>query len=219
MGSVSLTKPAQPEVSNAVAATAMFVEVLVVGIGSLAALVIFLAAIAGPKNTEHLAPLAGSTVVAGLALAFAYALGILVDRGADAFLASTRRRLRGRHFPSNVEYNKARRFIASYPDLVARADYARSRMRICRGWVLNSFFLFVVADFAIIRFTVEHRALLIAVTTVLGGLLTLGFYVAWRNITSTSYKKLAQQAQPDVLDVPAQQGTAVNHGAPDASMA
>ncbi|MFD4794647.1 hypothetical protein [Streptomyces anulatus] len=176
----------------------MFVEVLVVGIGSLTALVVFLVALGGAKNASHLAPLAESTVIAGLALAFAYALGILMDRGADSVLTSKRRRLRARYFASSAIYAEARRAISLNPDLVARADYARSRMRICRGWVFNSLLLFVAIDFAIMRFPLEGRILLISATTAIGALLVLGFYVAWRNITLTSYRKLALQAQPMV---------------------
>ncbi|MGA5028863.1 hypothetical protein ACPCBE_33280 [Streptomyces griseoincarnatus] len=56
------------------AATAMFVEVLVVGIGFLTGLCILTAAIAGPDNTRKLAPVGGTPLAAGAALAFAYAL-------------------------------------------------------------------------------------------------------------------------------------------------
>lgn len=212
-----MTRPAQPEVSAAVAATAMFVEVLVVGIGSLAGLVVFLGSLAGVKNASHLAPLAESTVVAGLALAFAYALGILVDRGADLVLTSKRRQLRARYFASSATYAEARRAISSNPDLVARADYARARMRICRGWVFNSLLLFVAIDFAIMRFPLEGRILMISATTVIGVLLVLGFYVAWRNITLTSYRKLALQAQPMVPHLFPQQSATVTRDASEGS--
>lgn len=194
----------QPEISGAVAATTMFVEVLVVGIGSLAAMATFLAAVAGPENVTRLGPVAGSSVVAGLALAFSYALGILVDRGADALLASKRRRIRARYFDSDADYDRARRFISTRPEIVARADYARSRMRICRGWIINSIFLFGSLVFLVGRFSFETHSTLIVVSAVTGGVLAFGFYIGWRNITMTSYAKLAQQAQVGSACVPSQ---------------
>ncbi|WP_158709112.1 hypothetical protein [Streptomyces globisporus] len=190
----------------------MFVEVLVVGIGSLAALAVFFVSLAGVNNASRLAPLAESTVIAGLSLAFAYALGILVDRGADSILASKRRQFRARYFASSATYAEAKKAISSNPDLMARADYARSRMRICRGWVFNSLLLFIAIDFAIMRFPLEGRILMISATTVIGFLLVLGFYVAWRNITLTSYRKLALQARSIVPHLFPQQVTTFTRG-------
>ncbi|WP_436996295.1 hypothetical protein [Streptomyces sp. enrichment culture] len=178
------------------AATAMFVEVLVVGIGFLTGLGILAAAVAGPDNTRKLAPVGGTPLATGAALAFAYALGILVDRAADATLAPARRRLRARSFPTSAAYAQARSKLAEIPVLAARADYARSRLRICRGWVLNSVLLTLATDLALVRYSVEHRALLLAAATVFGVMAAVGFYLAWHNITATSYRKLAVQTAP-----------------------
>lgn len=213
-----MTKIQQPEISGAVAATTMFVEVLVVGIGSLAALVTFLAAIAGPDNASQISPIMGSSITAGLALAFSYALGILVDRGADGLLAKRRRSIRSVYFTSNSSYSAARQHVSGRPDLAARADYARSRMRICRGWILNSPALFGAAIFLIVRFELKNPTTLIACSAAVGALLTFGFYVAWRNITATSYSKIAQQAQVNTVSVPSQNSSEVQV-APQASLA
>ncbi|MFB7058714.1 hypothetical protein ACFCXT_37025 [Streptomyces vinaceus] len=167
----------------------------------------FLAAVAGPENLARLGPVAGSSVVAGLALAFSYALGILVDRGADVLLASKRRVIRAQYFDSNADYDRARQFISTRPELVARADYARSRMRICRGWTLNSILLFGALAFLLGRCHFEARSVLIVVSVATGGILGFGFYVAWRNITVTSYAKLAHQAQVGSAIAPSQLNT------------
>ncbi|MER5914995.1 hypothetical protein ABT124_32165 [Streptomyces sp. NPDC001982] len=199
-----MTRPPQPEPSTVVAATAMFVEVLVVGIGFLTGLGILAAAIAGPDNIRRVAPAAGTPLAAGAALAFAYALGILIDRAADTALAPARRRLRVQSFPTSAAYAQARLKLAESPALVARADYARSRLRICRGWVLNSVLLTLATDLALGRYPVEHRVLLLATATVLGVLAAVGFYLSWRTITATGYSKLAIQTAPAALPVPSQ---------------
>ncbi|MFD5034976.1 hypothetical protein ACFWM0_31835 [Streptomyces sp. NPDC058405] len=202
--------PSQPEAPGLAAATGMFIEVLVIGIGSLASLFGLGVAVIGYDATEKVMPIAGSTPFAGLAVAFAYALGILIDRCADFLLKFKRRSLRARYFSSNSSYAAARRSVNQFPDIVARADYARSRMRICRGWFLNCILLLVSANLVLIRFPVQNRSILLSATTMLGLLVTVGFYIAWSSITLTSYKKLQQQAQIPGSSVPSGQ-----NGAPD----
>lgn len=190
----------QPEPPALVAATSMFIEVLVVGIGFLSGLAISVTAVAGPNNTAKIAPVAGTTVAAGAALAAAYALGILVDRAADSALAPVRRRMRAASFPAEGAYAQARLALAKEPILAARADYARSRMRICRGWLVNSVLLTIATDAALLRYAVEDRSMLITLTTALGVLAAVGFYLSWRAITNTAYRKLAEQtALPTLL--------------------
>ncbi|MFK4094435.1 MULTISPECIES: hypothetical protein [Streptomyces] len=180
----------------------MFIEVLVIGIGSLVALSGVGAAAAGYDMTVKAAPIFNSAPAAAVAIAFSYALGILLDRCADIFLQSKRRSLRSRYFPSDVSYAAARRSISQFPELVARADYARSRMRVCRGWFLNSILLLFSANAVLIRFPVQDRSVLVAFASALGLLMVAGFYVAWSSITLTSYKKLHQQMQSAETSAP-----------------
>ncbi|NEB79541.1 hypothetical protein G3I40_30625 [Streptomyces sp. SID14478] len=182
----------------------MFVEVLVVGIGALTAAVLLLIALIGPASTAKLAPLASSSAAAGVGLAAAYALGILVDRAADAALTPHRRRLRTSFFPSNTVYAQARLRLAGFPVLAARADYARSRMRICRGWTLNTLLLALAADLAMLRYSFAHRPLILAVATAFGLATAFGFYRAWRALTVTGYRKLAEQTTVPTAGSPSQ---------------
>ncbi|WP_440558014.1 hypothetical protein ACSP97_15970 [Streptomyces sp. SCPE 10] len=201
-----MTNSAQPESPALVAATAMFVEVLVIGIGGLAAAVLVLIALIGPAPTAKLAPVAGSSAATGVALAAAYALGILLDRAADTILTPYRRRLRSRFFSTNSAYATARLQLAAFPVLVARADYARSRMRICRGWLFNCLALVLTADLAMLRYSFDHRLLILCTVTVLGLVIAYGFFRAWRALTVTGYRKLAEQtaASSTSPSVPAQ---------------
>jgi hypothetical protein len=193
----------------------MFVEVLVVGIGFVTGLALLAAAAAGPETTTRAAPVAGSTPGAGASLAAAYALGILIDRVADKALAPVRRSLRQASFSTDGAYAQARLTLAEQPTLVVLADYARSRMRICRGWILNTVLLTVAGDLALLRYHVEHRPLLLTLTTALGLALTAGFYLSWHTITTTGYRKLAQQTMTVTAPaVPRQGNTAPTTPAP-----
>ncbi|MFJ1797149.1 hypothetical protein [Kitasatospora griseola] len=196
-----MTKPPQPEISSTVAATSMFVEVLVVGIGSFVALAILAADVLGMRGVSHFAAILNSTPAAGVVLAFSYALGILMDRVADNALGSYRRKLRSRFFGSDSAYAKARKDLIAFPELVARSEYARSRMRICRGWSFNAAALTVSLDIAVLRFPVAGRPLALAVVTVLGIFLVVGFFSSWRSITATGYRKLAEQTAATSIDI------------------
>ncbi|MEU1090927.1 hypothetical protein ABZ401_29655 [Streptomyces sp. NPDC005892] len=208
-----MTNSAQSEPPALAAATAMFIEVLVVGIGTLTAAVLLLISLIGSANTTKLAPMAGSSLATGVSLAAAYALGILLDRAADTTLTPHRRRLRSRYFTSSAAYAQARLRLTDFPALAARADYARSRMRICRGWFLNTLALTLTADLAMLRYPLEHRPLILGGTTILGAATSLGFFHAWRALTLTGYRKLAEQTTPpaDATPVPAQPHAGTAH--------
>lgn len=199
-----MSQLSKPEVSGVAAATAMFIEVLVVGIGALAGLFGCIAAIIGYADMQRVAPILSSSPVSGFALAAAYALGIAVDRAADYLLTWPRRRLRVRYFSTSSAHNEARKAILDTPHLVAMSDYARSRMRICRGWFLNCVLLVVAASLTIWRFPVSGRPSLFFVAIVGGSLCAVGFYLTWRSITATGYRKLSQQAADATARVPAQ---------------
>ncbi|MFD4998599.1 hypothetical protein [Streptomyces buecherae] len=197
-----MTNQTHPEPPALAAATGMFIEVLVVGIGALTAAVLLFIALVGPTVTAKLAPVANSSAAAGVGLAAAYALGILIDRVADTALTSQRRRLRTRFFPSNTAYAQARLRLADFPALTARADYSRSRMRICRGWALNTLALTLAADLVMLRYSFEHRPLILTAITAFGLMTTLGFYRAWRALTMTGYRKLAEQTTTRTTNTP-----------------
>ncbi|MER6450830.1 hypothetical protein [Streptomyces venezuelae] len=210
-----MTNSAQPETPALAAATAMFIEVLVVGIGTLTAAVMLLIALIGPANTTKLAPVAGSSLATGVSLAAAYALGILLDRAADTALTPHRRRLRSRYFATSAAYAQARLRLTDFPTLAARSDYARSRMRICRGWLLNTLALTLTADLAMLRYPLDHRPLILGATTALGIVTAFGFYRAWRALTLTGYRKLAEQTTPPAAlpSLPAQPASSSAHRA------
>ncbi|MFD1663108.1 hypothetical protein ACFSL4_34305 [Streptomyces caeni] len=184
----------------------MFVEVLVIGIGALAGVFGCVSAVVGYGDMRKLATVLSSTPASGVALSTAYALGIVFDRAADYLLTSPRRRLRRRYFATNAAYGEARRIIIDFPHLMAMSDYARSRMRICRGWFLDCLLLSLAGSLLVWRFPVENRLGIFIAVIMLGGLGAAGFYLSWRSITATGYKKLAQQTLNAAASVPSQSG-------------
>ncbi|GAA2824632.1 hypothetical protein RMN57_04840 [Kitasatospora sp. CM 4170] len=188
--------PGQPSFSegNIVAATAMFVEVLVVGIGTLAALFILIASSLGIQQIRHLSDILGSPLAVSLGLAFAYTLGILVDRAMDISLSPIRRHLRAIHFPSGRSYTEARISLARDPTLVARAEYARSRMRVCRGWLFNAVVGTAAIDVLITQVAHTREVGFLILATSLGLALITACFATWWSITATGYRKLAEQA-------------------------
>lgn len=206
---MSETLPGEP--SGAVAATAMFVEVLFVGIGFVSALTLAAVAAADSHDATKMVHATASTPFTAAALAAAYALGILIDRAADSALGIVRRRLRTSSFATEATYAQARLALAATPALAARAEYARSRMRVCRGWIINAALLTLAGDAAIARHHAHQRPLLLGLITGFGILTTVGFYTAWQSITVTSYRKLATQTAVHAFAVPAPTSS-LHHG-------
>jgi hypothetical protein len=171
----------------------MFIEVLVVGIGALSALVLLVAAAVGPRNFFNIANHTNSPLIAGAALALAYTLGILIDRAADTALAPLRRRMRALSFSSDADYAAARLVLTTMPALAARAEYARSRIRVCRGWLLNAVVLTVATDLVIWRLNPKERIWLVLLATCVGAALCAGCFLTWRTVVAANYRKLAEQ--------------------------
>jgi hypothetical protein len=178
-----------------VAATAMFVEVLVIGIGGLTVLGLGAAAILGPKPVQAAANL-GSPADAAILLSGAYALGILVDRAADRLLHRAAAGLRSTMFDSDDDYGLARMKLTQVPAFAARAEYARSRLRVCRGWMLDGVGLTATGAAYVARFgPANQRVLLIILISACGLSFSACAFLTWRSIVGTGYRSLARQVQ------------------------
>lgn len=117
--------------------TALFVELVVVGVGALLNVALLLATVF-TLSVPTQAPewFDGSLLLAAVFLA-AYPLGLLLDRVADLALGWPAGRLRRPYFADVDSFRRAR--IAVYADTSLRDafEYARHRIRISRGWALN----------------------------------------------------------------------------------
>lgn len=132
--------------------TALFVELLVVGIGTATWLALFLAAILKYKFDSSI--LQDNPALIGTLTAIVYVLGIVVDRLVrDIFMPTLEAKARMAVFtPERIKHIKEiaphldernlsmelEKFIrARSESLASKIDYNRSRLRICRAWVLH----------------------------------------------------------------------------------
>jgi hypothetical protein len=135
--------------------TAVFAEILAIGIQTVIILGVGLAAIVDLQ--PFVSDAESWTVLATIAvLAIAYVLGVAVDRLADSLLGAFAAR---RPDPQRVDFGRARRRVleASSP-LVTFLEYQRSRMRLMRGTVLNLVIAIPVLNLAIVRFASDASA-------------------------------------------------------------
>ena len=132
--------------------TALFVELLVIGMGTATWLALFLAAILGYRFDTNL--LQENPALIGTLTAIVYVLGIIVDRLVrDLFMPTLEAKARRAVFtPERIGHIRAiapdidegnlsmemEKFIrANSESLASKIDYNRSRLRICRAWILH----------------------------------------------------------------------------------
>lgn len=119
--------------------TELFAELLVIGAGSFSACLLALATI-HPDIVSIVD--SGTPLSVITALALLYLLGILTDRFADGVFDRLSNRRRGSS-AAEVDAWKIERdkVFENQPFWSARSIYAKSRIRVVRGWALNSIFL------------------------------------------------------------------------------
>jgi hypothetical protein len=174
--------------------TNLFVELVVIGIGGALWLGLTVLTIFGYSWV----PIEELTSLPGLipALAVIYLLGILIDRVADGVFEPVTKRLASQVFPSHDEYERARNLVYASEALRNLAEYSRSRMRICRGWILNSALTAVSLNAFI--WVVLPRDLPRLRLTMVGTLILLFIgstaLYSWHQLLATYYKRMAQQS-------------------------
>lgn len=204
--------------------TNLFVELMVIGIGALSAIFLAVAAFidfgaerwTSPNNDNVVAILILAPI-----LALTYVLGIIIDRGADwLFRTLWADSLRRRFFANDIDaYHRARRAVlAGPPKLAALLEYARSRMRICRGWTVNAAFLVVAWNLFAARQLVDTSSS--GSWWLAGNLfflaLLVGSWVAWRSLILGIYEKAqrlyAFLCEQHLVAMPAGNGASVEDG-------
>jgi hypothetical protein len=178
-----------------VGTTNLFVELVVIGVGAAAWLVLLVLAAFGwawvPVERAF-----SSTALVPL-VSVVYLLGIVSDRIADTlFERWWVPRLRRERFPEIAAYHDARRDILTRSARLAdQLEYGRSRLRICRGWALNAVLTALALDLFLWRRVGGPAAARLALFGT-GALLALawGCWYSWRALTVTEYRKVAEQA-------------------------
>jgi hypothetical protein len=178
--------------------THLFVELLVIGCGAMAWLVLLAAALFGfsPSGLgEHLFSLAALFPV----LALAYVLGILVDRIADWMLEKWDRKHLQEFFGEDRDayFRDRRTLITGAPALWNHLEYGRSRLRICRGWALNAALLLLSFNlFLIFGQKAPSLSPIQILCFNLGLLLVAALCIlSWRALNRKEYKKIQRQSE------------------------
>lgn len=120
------------------ATTQLFVELLVIGIGVAIWLGFLLASLFRVQRGSPFPDLGAANLTA--LLGTAYVLGILVDRAAYSAFRPMERRHRNRVFgetPKPSVDDRERFILVNSSSLREQILYNRSRLRICRSWILN----------------------------------------------------------------------------------
>ncbi len=174
--------------------TNLVVELMVTGVGSVGVFVFAALAIFGYEKLDAKDLLSFQSLIPMLAVT--YVLGIVTDRVADAmFGLRWSKNVRKAHFPNDDAYHTDRRTILTGSDqLTAIMKYGRSRIRVMRGWTINSFLLGVFgALFALIRCD-EIRYRLALFSFISGILLSVGCWYAWYVLSNSEYRKIKEAA-------------------------
>lgn len=176
--------------------TNLFVELIVIGVGVAAWLMLLLGAVFGyawlPADTAVLL----STAVP--ALAVTYVFGIIWDRIADSvFERLWSDDLRAAYFADRAAYYNARRIILTNSEALSELmEYGRSRLRICRGWSLNAVMIGLSLNILTwTRFAALERAWLLSLAgTVVCAAVAAGSWFAWKSLAKAEYRKIREQS-------------------------
>ena len=176
--------------------TNLFVELIVIGVGALAWLTLLVLALFGWEWVPTTQVF--STVGLVPILSLIYVLGVVSDRIADLlFDRLWERDLRKTRFLEVADYHAARRQILTRSERLSEVlEYMRSRLRICRGWALNSVLIAVALNLFIrLRLSQYPSALLLSLFGTAAILLfAAASWYTWRSLTVTEYRKVKELA-------------------------
>lgn len=166
-------------------------EILVVGAGGLAwiALVV-LAATHQPISAVNAGSSEGLAAVALVTML--YVLGVVIDRLADRILDTPERlaakktqEAQDAYRAKEDTYRVRRMQMQQSPELFARSEYIRSRLRVVRGWTLNATLLAPSWAWYAARNIETNKAASLASGVVVSFAVAVGCYVSWRELRDT----------------------------------
>lgn len=179
--------------------TSLFVELIVIGVGGLFAVALVACTVLQSTGILHWF-VDRDLGAAVLVLSLSYLLGILVDRVADRSFQTWDLELRTSILGGDEErYYRDRRLLALHgQELWELLEYGRSRLRICRGWAVNSALL--LGGLGIHRvfdgpIPDLDRLSLLGLAGALIVLLGIGCVFSWRSLARAEYAKIRRQAE------------------------
>ncbi len=172
--------------------TQIFVELLIIGLGGIIWLSIFISGIfKGPvENFVHFP----DAVYALLIVCVAYVMGIIIDRIAYGIFNSLEKRNGKRILKdySDLTVEKMLYYISTNSEeLKNKIFYNRSRLRICRSWIINFCLIAISITFLNVRKHALSFIHFILLLTILVILIFLTFYV-WNELSKDHLKSVKQ---------------------------
>lgn len=176
--------------------TAVFAELLIVGVQGTVWLFLFILVLFGYEwlDDDLLEALADfPELLFVVYFALAYTLGITIDRIADSTLSFYDKTFRQNYLPGNLPTVPRMRLylMEKSPTAHTYIDYIRSRMRIARSTMFNLVIIFLAFNLL----TVVRLADVIDFNTYISISFSLLFFIGtsfivWRRIARTYYKRL-----------------------------
>lgn len=176
--------------------TSLFVELVIIGIGSMLAILLLSLGLFDFQTVTLPANVTALVVLPFLSVA--YVLGIVMDRLADKIFRRWDRTLRKQFFSNSDEYHFERTYVYTHASnrINEAFDYGRSRLRIVRAWVINSALIILGSlSFAFNKSVVNDlfpRIILVAFSCTFWGLLCFGSIFAWRALLKADYARLSE---------------------------
>lgn len=131
-------------------------------------------------------------------LAITYILGIVSDRVADSLFDKIwKARLVKQFYPQDGDDYDDRRYIYLRSErLAGLLEYGRSRLRICRGWTLNTLLILISLDLFILRQVTGllNQLSIFAFSNGLLLALSYGLWFSWKQLTLADYRKVKRQS-------------------------
>jgi len=168
--------------------TSLFVELLVIGTGTLIWIILLLNALGIDVLNSIKTYLEFELMLTSLALAIIYTLGIVTDRLADGLLSIPAKKIRSKIYPNRKEIiiDKVEIYNNATP-LVDMIDYGRSRLRICRGWIFNLVFIQLSGNWNLWKLSGKSQLMIFNIFMIV---LLVGLYYAWSNLAQKEYEKI-----------------------------
>lgn len=176
--------------------TNLFVELVVIGIGTVAWICLLILSIFdfGTLSFQLITPISAIYLIPILSII--YVLGIITDRFADILFMFFDKKIRKQIFCKGITYQETRCFLytegGSLKDLF---EYGKSRIRICRGWAINSLLVLVFSNYFIANKVTDiylvHKLHLFCTFFFLILFICCGYI--WYELTITAYTILLKQ--------------------------
>lgn len=179
------------EMETGVGTTRIFVELLVIGAGGAAAVLLAMVAVydVPAAHVDKLISAPGILVVTPVV----YVLGIIIDRLADWLFESPTSHVYTRHGcePERMRHVRMNMYVRA-PLLARLSEYSRSRIRICRGWAVDGALIVLAGTLFIGVRPGALTGVLLGITGAFIVLLTLGCVFAWFRLTKSEVGALRE---------------------------